>query len=135
VTGFNAAALAYVRSVLKETRLTPHALATKAGISPSTLSRALNDPKHKFTLSLATIEKIAAASGINPGPFLQKDVGREAAASTAKFVSGALASQSASLVNLVLTLERSGIPVAEPYLKTLKDCFNQLEKELRKHRA
>lgn len=69
---FTAAALAYVRFVLGETHQSPHSLATKAGIAPSTLTRALNDPKHKFKLSMATIEKIAAASGINPAPFLEQ---------------------------------------------------------------
>src|SRR5207249_8741620 len=68
---FEAAALAYVRYVLAETDLKPGALAQKAGISASTLTRALNDPKHKFTLSMRTIERIANASGINPASFLE----------------------------------------------------------------
>lgn len=68
---FNAAALAYVRFVLEQMHISPHALATGAGIAPSTLSRALNDPKHKFSLSGKTIEKIAEFSGINPGAFLE----------------------------------------------------------------
>jgi hypothetical protein len=63
---FETAALAYVRHVLSECRLSARGLAIAAGISPSTLTRALNDPKHKFTLSMKTIEKIAQYSGINP---------------------------------------------------------------------
>ena len=67
---FDAAALAYVRYVLEEMQLKPGALAQKAGISASTLTRALNDPKHKFKLSMTTLEKIAGFSGISPAPFL-----------------------------------------------------------------
>lgn len=68
---FEAAAIAYIRHVLDERGQSISALAKDAHISPSTLSRALNDPEHKFTLSMKTIEKIATASGINPAPFLQ----------------------------------------------------------------
>jgi transcriptional regulator with XRE-family HTH domain len=67
---FEAAALAYVRHVMAELRLAPTALAAKAGLSSTTLTRALNDPNHKFTLSTKTLERIAAASGISPAPFL-----------------------------------------------------------------
>ena len=68
---FEAAALAYVRHVLLECRLSAGGLAKASGISSSTLTRALNDPKHKFTLSMKTIEKIATFSKINPAPFLE----------------------------------------------------------------
>jgi hypothetical protein len=66
-----AAAKAYVLHVLDALNLTPGALAKGAGISGSTLTRALNDPKHKFTLSMKTIEKIAVFSKLNPAPFLE----------------------------------------------------------------
>ncbi|QOZ15926.1 hypothetical protein XI02_13770 [Bradyrhizobium sp. CCBAU 21365] len=68
---FDAAALAYVRYVLEDKNLKPGALAKKAGISASTLTRALNDPKHKFKLSMSTLEKIADFSKINLAPFLE----------------------------------------------------------------
>lgn len=68
---FDAAARAYVRYVLEEKHLKPGALALKAGISASTLTRALNDPKHKFKLSMTTLEKIASFSGISFAPFLE----------------------------------------------------------------
>lgn len=68
---FDAAALAYVRYVLGHMELKPGALAKGAGISASTLTRALNDPNHKFKLSTTTLQKIANFSGINPGPFLE----------------------------------------------------------------
>jgi transcriptional regulator with XRE-family HTH domain len=68
---FDAAALAYVRYVLQDKNLKPGALAREAGISASTLTRALNDPNHKFKLSMTTLEKIAEYSGINLAPFLE----------------------------------------------------------------
>jgi len=49
---------AYVLDVLKRHNLKPGALATKAGVQPSTLSRALNDPDHKFKFSVGTLQKI-----------------------------------------------------------------------------
>jgi transcriptional regulator with XRE-family HTH domain len=46
------------------------ALAKRAGISQTTLTRALNDRRHKFSLSVKTLEKIYQASGISPARFL-----------------------------------------------------------------
>jgi transcriptional regulator with XRE-family HTH domain len=68
---FEAASLAYIRYVMAQGGLSAARLARMAGVSPSTLTRALNDPNHKFTLSMKTIEKIATFSKINPAPFLQ----------------------------------------------------------------
>ncbi len=68
---FDTAALAYVRYVLGELNLKPGALARKSGVSASTLTRALNDPNHKFKLSMTTLEKIAEFSGVSLAPFLQ----------------------------------------------------------------
>jgi transcriptional regulator with XRE-family HTH domain len=67
------AALAYLRHVLLQTKLSPSALAKKAGLASTTLTRALNDPDHKFALTTTTLQKIAEASGINPAPFLQAE--------------------------------------------------------------
>jgi hypothetical protein len=67
----SAAALAYVRHVLAETGMSPSALAKKAKISSTTLTRALNDPQHKFTLTVKTLQKIGSASGVDPIGFLQ----------------------------------------------------------------
>jgi len=69
----SAAALAYVRFVLAQTHMSPTALAKKAKISSTTLTRALNDPKHKFALSTKTLEKIATATGIDPAGFMRAD--------------------------------------------------------------
>lgn len=63
-------ALAYVRHVLKELQVSPSALALKAGIASSTLTRPLNNDAHEFLLSLTTLEKIKAASGVDYAPFL-----------------------------------------------------------------
>lgn len=49
---------AYVQGVLDRHQITPNGLATKVGLSGSTLSRAMNDPKHKFMLSTRTLQKI-----------------------------------------------------------------------------
>ena len=68
---FNAAALAYLRYVLKVTDQSATALARQAGISSTTLTRPLNNPDHKFTITTKTIEKIAAVSGISPAPFFE----------------------------------------------------------------
>lgn len=66
-----AAAKAYVRFVLGELKLSATALAKGAGLAPTTLTRALNDPEHQFSLSTTTINKIAQFSGINPAPFFE----------------------------------------------------------------
>jgi transcriptional regulator with XRE-family HTH domain len=63
-------ALAYVRHVLHQTKMSPTGLAKRAGISSTTLTRALNDRKHRFSLSVKTLEKIYEASGISPAEFL-----------------------------------------------------------------
>lgn len=68
-SGQESATLAYIRYVLQETKLSPSALAKEAGISPTTLTRPLNNPGHRFNLSATTLQKIAAVSGINPGTF------------------------------------------------------------------
>ena len=74
MTDFSTAALAYVSHVLRETRLSATALAKKAGISQTTLTRALNNRRHKFALSVTTLEKIYRASGISPARFLGSEV-------------------------------------------------------------
>jgi transcriptional regulator with XRE-family HTH domain len=70
MTDFSTAALAYVRHVLRETNMSATALAKRAGISQTTLTRALNDRRHKFSLSVRTLEKVYRASGISPARFL-----------------------------------------------------------------
>ena len=50
--------MAFVREVIDRRGISLGALAIAAKIAPSTLTRALNDPSHKFTLSTKTIQKI-----------------------------------------------------------------------------
>lgn len=48
----------YILDVMRRHNLKPGGLAEKVGIAGSTLSRALNDPQHKFKFSVGTIQKI-----------------------------------------------------------------------------
>lgn len=57
-------ALSYVRSVLDQTGWGPTRLAREAGLSQSTITRPLNDRRHKHTLSYKTLQAIESASGI-----------------------------------------------------------------------
>jgi transcriptional regulator with XRE-family HTH domain len=61
---------AYVRYVMERTGLSATALAKKADMPSTTLTRPLNNPEHKFALSSTTIEKIARATGISLSAFL-----------------------------------------------------------------
>lgn len=65
------ATLAFIRHVLRETGLSPSALAKLAGIASTTLTRPLNKTEHKFNLSATTIEKISKVTGIGAGPFFE----------------------------------------------------------------
>lgn len=49
---------------LSVTGLRPYALAKKAGISPTTITRPLNDPEFKFVPKQVTLNKIGAAAGL-----------------------------------------------------------------------
>ena len=64
---------AYLRFVMDATNLSASKLAKKANIASSTITRFLNDPYYKFVPSSVTIEKIASATGINPGPFFRAE--------------------------------------------------------------
>lgn len=56
--------LVYVRSVLVATGWSARRLTQEAGIAPTTLTRALNSPDHKFNLSVTTLNKLRDASGV-----------------------------------------------------------------------
>lgn len=72
MTGMSDDTKAYVRHVMEVTGLSATALAKKAGMPSTTLTRPLNDPEHKFALSSTTIEKIASATEISLSSFLAK---------------------------------------------------------------
>lgn len=59
-------ARALLKQALEVTGLTPYALAKKAGIAPTTITRPLNDPLFKFVPKQGTLNKIAAAAGLTP---------------------------------------------------------------------
>jgi SOS-response transcriptional repressor LexA len=62
-------ARAFVRAALEKTGWSLARLAKEAGVAPSTLSRPLNNPDHKFILKAATLKKVAEAAGMPlPGP-------------------------------------------------------------------
>lgn len=54
----------FLRRALQETGLSPYALARKAGVAPTTITRPLNDPAFKFVPKQATLTKIAEAAGL-----------------------------------------------------------------------
>ncbi len=58
-------ARAFLTRALKASGLKPHALAKKAGVAPTTITRPLNDPSFKFTSKPATLRKIAEAAGLD----------------------------------------------------------------------
>ena len=58
-------ARAFLTHALQVSGLKPHALAKKAGVAPTTITRPLNDPEFKFTPKPATLRKIAEAAGLD----------------------------------------------------------------------
>ena len=63
-------ALDYFRHVLAVRGWNANELAQKAGVSHSTINRPLTAPDWKSRISRKTIEAVAAASGIDPAPFV-----------------------------------------------------------------
>jgi SOS-response transcriptional repressor LexA len=59
------AARAFLTRAVEVSGLKPHALAKKAGVAPTTITRPLNDPEFKFTPKPATLRKIAEAAGLD----------------------------------------------------------------------
>lgn len=62
------AQLRYIRSVIDRTGLTATAIARKAGLSHTVLTRFLNSPETAGTLETLTIGSIAAATGVTAPP-------------------------------------------------------------------
>lgn len=69
--------LSYVRHVMEKTRLSATALAEEVGISPTTLTRPLNNKDFKFSISNTTLAKIEAKTGITVADFLSARGGQE----------------------------------------------------------
>lgn len=57
-------ARAFLTEALRVSGLKPYALAKKAGVAPTTITRPLNDPAFPFTPKAATLQKIANAAGV-----------------------------------------------------------------------
>lgn len=72
MANLNEKELAYVRSVMDKTGLSATALAAKAGISSTTLTRPLKDPDYKFAISNRTLHSIENATGISYADFLAR---------------------------------------------------------------
>lgn len=58
-------ARAFLTLALEKSGLKPHALAKRAGVAPTTITRPMNDPAFKFTPKPATLRKIAEAAGMD----------------------------------------------------------------------
>lgn len=57
----------WLAKVVKKTGMAPTRLANHIGVSPSTLTRPLNDPEYESVMSTTTISKLVAVSGL-PAP-------------------------------------------------------------------
>ncbi len=57
-------ARSFLTRALEVSGLKPFALAKRAGVAPTTITRPLNDPDFKFTPKPATLRKIAQAAGL-----------------------------------------------------------------------
>lgn len=55
--------ITYLKEAIKASGLTPSAIARKAGISSTTLTRPLNDPEHKYTIKEETLRAVERATG------------------------------------------------------------------------
>lgn len=62
--------LDYLDQVLERTKLSPHALAKKAGVSPSTLTRPISGTYDHHSLSLYTLQAIGDVTGYSFIDFL-----------------------------------------------------------------
>lgn len=60
----------YIRHVLDVTGLSLSAVAAKAGLSSTTLTRPMNADDHKFSMKLNTIEAVQRATGVPFGSFV-----------------------------------------------------------------
>jgi len=54
----------FLAQAVSQSGLAPYALAKRAGVAPTTITRPLNDESFKFTPKLATLLKISEASGV-----------------------------------------------------------------------
>jgi transcriptional regulator with XRE-family HTH domain len=73
----------YIKHVLETRDWSANKLATMAGLASSTIARPLREGgRLDYRLSRLTIQKIAKASGVDPGPFIPAGLFEEAASYT-----------------------------------------------------
>lgn len=72
-------AIDYILHVLEIKDWSANKLATQAGVAASTINRPLREKDWKNNLSRSTIMKIRDASGIDPAPFIPKELREDAA--------------------------------------------------------
>jgi transcriptional regulator with XRE-family HTH domain len=73
-------AIDYIRYVLDTLHWSANQLAAKSGVAASTISRPLREQDYPFHISRTTISKIAAATGIDPTPFIPDGLAEPVAA-------------------------------------------------------
>jgi phage repressor protein C with HTH and peptisase S24 domain len=73
----NQAMRGYIQRVLDVTGWSPTELARRSGLAPTTLTRPLNDPSFPFRLSLRTLEKLYAATGMAPPSLMEPATSQE----------------------------------------------------------
>lgn len=67
-------AIDYIMHVLEQKDWSMNRLATEAGVASTTISRPLKDSTYSGHLARSTIAKIREASGIDPTPFIPKEL-------------------------------------------------------------
>lgn len=70
-------AIDYISHVLEAKDWSANRLATEAGVAASTISRPLRIKNYNGHLSRQTITKIFEASGIDPAPFIPKELAED----------------------------------------------------------
>lgn len=72
-------AIDYILHVLEKMDWSANRLATEAGVASTTISRPLRErDNYAGRLSRSTIEKIRAVTGIDPGPFIPREMAEDA---------------------------------------------------------
>ena len=64
----------YILHVLEQRDWSANRLAQEAGVAVSTIGRPLREQDYKYALSPATVAKVHKASGIDPKPYMPKEM-------------------------------------------------------------
>jgi transcriptional regulator with XRE-family HTH domain len=112
-------AIDYIVHVLEAKDWTMNRLSEEAGVAASTINRPLRDRNYPHSLSRATIRKIAAASGIDPAPYIPADQSEDRAL-FAGFAERARTYADRALEDLDKPPEAKGTPLAASPLNEIK---------------